>query len=124
MESKKPSYRSIVSEEVKDQQDTVLQFKNWNEINASTETLSFQGSVKEQPQPKIISPVKLEFLQAFADFITHLTTDVKEYYGFHGLANELSTDKVIDCLENSVVIDINDDNSNNEHSSDDEETFS
>lgn len=121
MESKKPSYRSIVSEEVKDQQDSVLQFKNWDEINASTETLS---SVKEQPQPKSVSPVKSEFLQAFADFITHLTTDVKEYYGFHGLANELSTDKVIDCLENSVVIDISDDNSNNEHSSDDEETFS
>lgn len=121
MDAKKPTYRNIVCEEVLEKQEVVLTFKEWNEISPVLDTL---GSTKHQKPTGAPNTVKLNFLDDFADFITQLTADIKDYYGFHGVANDISVPKVMECFQQSVVIDINDDNSNNENSSDDDETFS
>lgn len=120
--NKRPSYISIVCEEVKEHQEVVLHFKDWNDIsdslqNSCINTSSQKGSIVEPP-------TKTGFFAEFADFITQLTSEIKSYYGFHGIANDIAVGKVVDCFEKSVIIDVIDDNSNNEISSDDDETFS
>jgi hypothetical protein len=121
MDTNRPSYRSIVCEEVKEHQDVVLHFKDWNE---TSDLLQKSDADISSQKRRTIEPAKAGFLTEFADFITQLTLEVKSYYGFHGIANDISVGKVIDCFEKSVIIDVIDDNTNNENSSDDDETFS
>lgn len=123
MSVKKPSYRSIVSEEVKDEQEVIqqLHFDEWN--NVVERINSNQQETSVQCENNIIDANKVGFLNGFADHIMDLTLEIKEHYGFYGIANDITVDKVIDCFENSVVVTINED-CNNEISSDDDETFS
>lgn len=121
MDAKKPSYRSIVSEELSDVQEVVLHFKEWEDIAECVEKHMSKPCIQSCEQPNV---GRLNFLNDFADYIMQLTHEVKEYYGFHGVANEISVDKVIDCFDKSITIDVKDDGSNNDNSSDEEETFS
>ncbi len=123
MDLKKPSYRSIVCEEVKEQQEFVLHFSEWNNIVEHTNTEQQETRINVANEKHTADANKMNFLNGFADFITDLTMEIKEHYGFHGIANDITVDKVIDCFDNSVVININED-SNTEFSSDDDETFS
>jgi hypothetical protein len=124
MDVKRPSYRSIVCEEVKEHQDVVLHFKDWNEVSDTLQVQS-SGADISSTKGRNIEQIKAGFFSDFSDFIMQLTLEVKSYYGFHGIANDISVEKVIDCFEKSVIIDVIDDNSNNEISSDDDDaTFS
>ena len=125
MATKAVSYKSVVSDVIQpyssnEHNDVVLNFCDWDTV-----TLQMNAS-----QTKTIQPVsemnnyKSLFLEEFGDFITNLTMNIKDYYGFHGVGNELTVSKITDCFDSSITIDILDDNSANEFSSDEDETFS
>jgi hypothetical protein len=123
MAVQKPSFRSIVSEELKDEQEVIqpLHFDIWD--NVVERINSEPQETRVQCESKTIDANKVGFLNGFADLIMDLTLEIKEHYGFYGIANDITVDKVIDCFENSVVVSINEDN-NNEFSSDDDDTLS
>ena len=118
------SYKSVVCEETanilyNDQNDDVLNFCDWDttliQINACQNT-----TVQSKRET---NNAKQTFLQDFANFVTELTLDIKDYYGFHGFANELSVNNITDSFETSISIEILDENSINDISSDDDDAF-
>jgi hypothetical protein len=125
MATKSLSYKSVVCDEISDfqsneQNDDVLKFCDWD-----TTLIQMNACQNTTVQPKRdTNNAKQTFLQDFANFITELTLDIKDYYGFHGLANELSVNNITDSFETSISIEILDENSTNDISSDDDDTFS
>jgi hypothetical protein len=65
------------------------------------------------------SQYMLEILQQVAD----ITNDIKEFYGFHGFANDITLKQVLDCIEKSTVVEIISD-MESENNTDDDEIFS
>jgi hypothetical protein len=125
MTTKALSYKSVVNEETNpfpsnEQSDVVLNFCDWDtvmqQINACQKTII-------QPCTDT-NNTKSVFLQDFSDFITNLTINIKDYYGFHGLGNELTVSNITDCFDSSITIDVFDNNSANEFSSDDDDAIS
>lgn len=121
MEENRTSYKSVVCEEPSggaNSQRSALDFKNLEDVLPSIQQLDDQvlTCVNEE-----MTLNKLTFLHEFADYITLLTNEIREYYGFRGLANDLKVSDVIDCIDKSVMIDIKEDTSFNDNSSEEDE---
>jgi hypothetical protein len=120
MDTRKPSYKSIVCEELREEQEVTLEFHEWDEVVCQIDKHTRQHATIDE---KSLQPINIHFMNNLADFITDITLEVREYYGFHGVANDITVNKVIDCFKDALVIDVVDE-SLNDNSSDDDDTIS
>jgi hypothetical protein len=66
--------------------------------------------------------IKNQFMIDIIDSIGCLTRDITEHYSSKGIANELKTGDILDCLEKSIMIESNN-NMDIDNTSDEDDAF-
>lgn len=90
---------------------TVVTLDNTNKIASETnQTLNFMefDALNFREKPGIVETLpsnKRHFLVDILGVIAEATIDIVEHYSQHGIANDLSTGPVLDCIEKAITVD-------------------
>lgn len=115
----KPSYKNVVLEKplvgVEASKDKEVLF-GYNEIISE---ISLKKE-KLHNKSKGMNNSKKELLIDLLNDIGNVTDYVRQYYGFHGIGNDLRLEDVMDCFEKSLIVEVVSDNDYDMISEDDE----
>jgi hypothetical protein len=115
-----PTYKYAVSNRIDEPyKESPLVFMDRIQDALDSACDSQKLSIHDKPCTKNI---KNQFMIDIIDAMGCLTNDVVEHYSLKGIANELKTTDILDCLELSVVVDHN--LNNDLENTTDEEDFS
>lgn len=105
----KSSYKNIVVEgkiidtQVSKEKDIITGYDEIiNKINMKIQ--------KSNNKYKTLSNSKKELLTDLLNDMANITDYVKEYYGFHGIGDELLLENVMNCFEKSLQVEVVSDN--------------
>jgi hypothetical protein len=108
----RPSYKTVVT----DKQEVVA-VGGKELVFSAYEDLKIQTNVSDKR--KSVPYAKRQFLiDLFVPF-TEVTSYVNTYHGFHGVGDQLSTDKVLDVIDKCVSVELTSDSERDLGSEDD-----
>ena len=116
-ENIKQSYKTIIldTKEMSVTKEKPIEFTDYENVIIPSRITSTPLKINKNST----SQYMLEILQQVAD----ITNDIKDVYGFHGFANDITLKQVLDCIEKSTIVEIISD-MESENNTDDEEILS
>lgn len=106
--TKKTSYKNIVLVE---QQNETKQSNEITNIDGYENIINMLNEMKTQTHTtKKLSNAKKEFMIDVINDMSNVTGFVNEYYGFHGIGNDLKLEDVLESLDKSTKVEIVSDN--------------
>lgn len=100
----KTSYKNIILlEQVNETKETK---ENTDNIEGYDNIINFLKEMKTQTYNKKLTNSKKELMIDVLNYMSNVTEFVNDYYGFHGIGNDLKLEDVIDSLDKSVNVEI------------------
>lgn len=99
----KTSYKNIILVE---QPNETKESKEITNIEGYDNIINFLNEMKTKTYNKKLTNSKKELMIDVLNYMSNVTEFVNEYYGFHGIGNDLKLEDVMDSLDKSVNVEI------------------